>query len=416
MLWNKWRKAKKQHGERQNNLPQSYASPFITRIAGPNECVHSKKSRKKVSIKIPKIFSIIENPSASLQSIFSFLQETRKTRAHTYDFDHRLMEQYDLAAEVILDYFATELDKEIKSIRSKKSIKLTGVIPLEETINRFLRGFGIIAKLDVEHEKLKEEDQEKLVIFSFESSKTTEQISSGAMSRSEIAVGRFVDHINDCLQRVSLRLNPVGEAKLGEYAGEIIDNIIEHSGENNWYFSGYLDTVCSEKTCEISLFNFGLSISESILSSPPFTLEKHIGPYLATHKPKSAEEKARLLTVLALQGNVSSKNFNETETRGQGTVKLISFFQKVYQEAREYSCSSTPCKMAVLSGGVHILFDGTYFMEHAPGQISTLAFNAENSLSKPPDKKYVASIAPLHFPGTIISIKFPLGQGVTEQI
>jgi hypothetical protein len=64
--------------------------------------------------------------------------------------------------------------------------------------------------------------------------------------------------------------------------------------------------------------------------------------------------------------------------------------------------------MAILSGKTHILFDGTYQMAPDASGRNVIAFNAQNDLSSKPDPKYVRNLGGDGFPGTVISIRFPM--------
>ena len=66
--------------------------------------------------------------------------------------------------------------------------------------------------------------------------------------------------------------------------------------------------------------------------------------------------------------------------------------------------------MAMLSGDTHILFDGTYRMGPDSTGRDVLAFNQSNSLAEPPDSNYVRHLQGVRFPGTVVSIRFPLQQ------
>jgi hypothetical protein len=114
-----------------------------------------------------------------------------------------------------------------------------------------------------------------------------------------------------------------------------------------------------------------------------------------------------LFTLIALQGNVSSKNQSVMDTRGNGSVELIEFFQRMYAE-----CSGTStggAEMIVVSGQTSIRFDGTYKMAANAAGVKIIAFNAANDLTQAPDAKYVKQLAgSSRFPGTLIAIKFPL--------
>lgn len=118
------------------------------------------------------------------------------------------------------------------------------------------------------------------------------------------------------------------------------------------------------------------------------------------------------MTLIALQGYVSSKNIDESTDRGQGTVDLIEFFQNVSKE-----CLPEPSKkarMAIISGSTHIYFDGTHHIKQDETGKEVIAFNANNSLNDKPEKKYVRKMKDVSFPGTIIAARFPISERSTE--
>jgi hypothetical protein len=85
---------------------------------------------------------------------------------------------------------------------------------------------------------------------------------------------------------------------------------------------------------------------------------------------------------------------------------LIEFFQKVHKECAPDS--AVKAKMAIVSGSTFILFDGQYGLREKTGHGKVIAFNAANNLYTRPDSSYVKPLGSYKFPGTIISIRFPL--------
>lgn len=142
-----------------------------------------------------------------------------------------------------------------------------------------------------------------------------------------------------------------------------------------------------------------------------------IEPYIKLHEHKgffnTEWERDDLLTLISIQGNISTKNLSKDGDRGQGTVEMIDFFQQVHSECAE-KCK-THAKMSILSGKTHILFDGTHLMSEDKNGRKTIAFNDENLLTEKPDRKYIKNLGEISFPGTIISIMFPLQDTQTQQ-
>ena len=120
-----------------------------------------------------------------------------------------------------------------------------------------------------------------------------------------------------------------------------------------------------------------------------------------------------LWTLYSLQEGVSRfRDQPGGSDRGQGTVKLIDFFQRLGK-----TLDGQKPQMCILSGSTHILFDGTYEMRavtkgHEKRQI--ISFNESNDLWERPDDRYVKSIRGV-FPGTLISMSFFLDRKYLER-
>lgn len=90
---------------------------------------------------------------------------------------------------------------------------------------------------------------------------------------------------------------------------------------------------------------------------------------------------------------------------------FIEFFQDMYEICKS-NMIEAKAQMTVISGSTCVLFDGTYRLATAaPGSGKTIAFNSTNDLTKRPDSKYVHGMNGVHFPGTVISVRFPLTVG-----
>lgn len=244
-------------------------------------------------------------------------------------------------------------------------------------------------------------------------------MSFGASAYKDRQVRQFVDHINDCLSCIERELTEDAVDRLSEYASEILANAEEHSQRSEWVVSGYYDAKDSHGLCEIAIFNIGLTIAQTFNNLPDDSYAiACVKPYIDIHKDNgffgSTWTKDDLLTLAALQGDISSKNRTSDDTRGQGTVEMIQFFQKIQQECNNND--DLPAKMAIVSGSTHVLFDGTYQMRRDEKGRKIIAFNQENSLLQPPDKQYVRSLQNTHFSGTIISIRFYLHESQTQEI
>ena len=94
--------------------------------------------------------------------------------------------------------------------------------------------------------------------------------------------------------------------------------------------------------------------------------------------------------------------------------RSIQFFQDVRSERK--SKGARPAEMVIISGRTRILFDGTHKMERAPDGRHIIAFNTKNDLRYPPDRSHVKCLRDVEFPGTVVSIRFPLPEGATQDV
>jgi hypothetical protein len=114
-----------------------------------------------------------------------------------------------------------------------------------------------------------------------------------------------------------------------------------------------------------------------------------------------------LWTVYALQDGISRKRHKRKDPdRGSGTIRLIESFKSIASNHIEH----LPV-MSITSGHVNICFDEDARLEekeYGKFKRKVIAFNKENNLALPAEKKNVR-ILNNFFPGTVISMKFYIG-------
>lgn len=401
---------KKYNSKQVSQLKFSRKSYVIDSFSNQIKFNNKFRHLKEFTLTIPSTFSILDSPEETLKTIYKLVEVNfgSKKLKKIY-FDHENMENFDLSAAQVLGHLASELNR----IKHKKNkIRMSGNFPKDNEASRFLRGVGVINKLGLTQKYLSKKEQESLKIFSKTDNRALREIRSASeITEREKATKGFVDHINACLGENGYQLTREGIQSLCNISGEVIDNAVQHSKGDDWVLAGYLDPQTTENVCEISAFNFGRSIAQTLADLPDdHYTTKIIQPYLDQHIKSgffsSAWTKEDLLTLVALQGNVSSKNESDDNTRGSGTVDILEFFKGVYDESGK-DCKAN-IKMAILSGKTHITFDGKYSINNDSTNRKVIALNDENDLSKRPDPKYIKHLNGYPFPGTIISIKFPL--------
>ncbi|HZV98624.1 MAG TPA: hypothetical protein VFF74_06500 [Methylophilaceae bacterium] len=362
-----------------------------------------------LKLNIPECFSIIENPEVVISTIGQFAKTFRTFPPRNIQIDHSRLNKYDLAANSLLDLIAVELKKETKLNRMQ--LRWQGIYPTDANIRRFIKALGIIKHLRLTHEYPSDTEVAALKLFDVRNRHYYVNLNPNKADKKTNVTTDFANHINACLQAENRSLTPDSRHKLCQYVSEILDNAEQHAGMVDWTIQGYLDLSCKVPFCEVAIFNFGNTIAENLgsVSKNSYTWQQ-IKFYILMHRAKKLFKPSwsenDLLTLIALQEKVSSKNLKETDTRGHGTVDLIEFFQKIYDENAVNG--EKKAKMAILSGSTHILFDGKYKLSAIGTAPRRIAFNPQNDLTFPPDSDYVRGMKGIHFPGTIISIRFPL--------
>lgn len=361
------------------------------------------------TINLPEVFSVIHDPENFLRTLYK-LNVGDLNKIQKIILDHSKVTKLDLAAESILDFLILEF-KKIK----KGRFQLQGYLPDEPLANRYVRATGIIKNLNIE-DKFLDSEQEKLHrIFKMRGKNLNQSTSLNSKGWKESAIEDFVKHINQCLKDNNKRLTKKAQGELAKYTGEILNNAEDHSGYDEVVITGYLDNSSSTHWCEIAIFNFGKTIAETFRDMPDTSYtHKEIESYIKKHNSFFSLEwtKDNLLTVVSLQGHISSKNLHKDQDRGQGTVDLIEFFQRMHKQC--VGQNKSMAEMAILSGSTYIYFDGKYSMKEDLNGRKVIAFNQNNDLHEKPDSKYVKNLKKLSFPGTIISIKFPMKHENTE--
>lgn len=396
----------------------SYISQLVTGSSEP-DTVHlgTSSGRQYVEIKLPKVFSIIDNPEESLNVFRGLAPALYDTDVEWAGVQHSGISEHDLAAEILLG----RIGKYCWDLHNAhgKSFEIKGNYPSQDLLARKVKTFGLVKALEIDGEQIDDESakDEKLVLFHKRGSKE-ESVRIGSLDSKTRATQGFVDHINNCLNEADYQLTESASQELVEYVGEILANAQEHSGTGEWEIYGYLDRQNQNKVCEAVIYNFGNTISDTFDELPEADYAREsLNKYIAHHESKKLFgrnwDRDSLTTLFALQGRVSSKNSEDDSTRGQGTVDLIEFFQMISEEANA-TVDDSP-KMCILSGHNHIRFDGTYRLEEKRGQ-PIIAFNKENNLSLPPDENYVKKLKNSFFPGTLIAIQFILPETATEEL
>lgn len=365
---------------------------------------------RRVRFHLPSTFSIIDRPELALASISDFASDLRAERLGNIYLDFTKVAVQDLGANGLLDVLVDELSTQAR--RTGRHIRWRGTYPAIPSDRRFMQAMGVIKRLQIVHEYLPADQAAALELFDARCKHYTRSLTATQADMKSRVTQRFADHINRCLSRVGRQLTQESRSLMCQYVSEIIDNAEEHGVMGDWSIQGYLDTSMQAPMCEIVIFNFGRTIAETFESLQPTSYTRQqVQRYIDLHQKGGLFERDwrrdDLYTLVALQGGVSTKNHSAADTRGNGTVDLISFFQRMHEECSAGEHGQV-AKMAIASGSTFILFDGTYTMKPSTAGKNIIAFNQGNDLESRPDRKYVRALDGVSFPGTMICIKFPL--------
>jgi hypothetical protein len=394
--------------------------PLLGSFWGKNQPDRIKNSLNRDKIKTPKNFNIFEKPCDVLGWLTDFVDFSLNSRSQKIQVNHSKTIKYCLGSEVLLGLFAGEVKKLRKM--AGRPLEFNGVVNKKVDHQLLLAEVGIISELDNAVLATSVQPNDKIHVYKKDCT-INDTVSSTGDDIKNVTANEFVEHIERALNDHHLKLSDDAGSGIKACLGEILDNVSEHSGQTSpvWSVRGYINN--SSKNCDLELvvLNMGRSIAETFDRLPDGDHSKTIVSNYAKHhlqKQRSSFNKEQLYTIAALQGKVSSKNKDDTFTRGQGTVTLIETFEEIYkdyQKLREPK-NSTCATMNLISGHVVVKFDGTYMTrkkeDEEGGEKVTIAFNETGKLTDSPDPNYVCKMKSF-FPGLMINIKIPLRGSVT---
>ncbi len=374
--------------------------------------------------KVPRCFDLFAAPEEVLKAIAKFRTAALCPTIEEINISHRNVQTNCLASEVLLGVVASE----IRSFRrqQKHPLRYKGVLPTSHARapRALLVHTGLLRQLmDKENEDAKQILHNK-DIHLYRAENRFEQTSSATgHDKKTIVSEECVQHLEECLNEHSLTLSKDAQHRLRACLGEILDNANEHCGRtsNVWFVRSYLNNNWKrDRYFELCVFNFGRTIAESFeVLGDDSAAKKQAKAYAEKHIANQGLTMESLLTVAALQGNVSSKR-DDDETRGQGTVTLIETFESIFHDYCELRMNKTDnapkAQMSLITGGTVITFDSTYksktTLRDDGSESFIISFNDSNSLENAPDPSYVRTMQDIKFPGVMINIRFPL-QGST---
>jgi hypothetical protein len=371
------------------------------------------------SIRIPKIFSLIDNVDETLLALESIAQAARDKRIRELYIDHSNCEKMDLGASTVMDVLIMAARK----AWGHKKVHLHGAYPRNDQVSELLKITGIIKHIEHPDSRLPDKVKEKYKVFHLVFGKRTRRITPFKSTQAEIITSSLTEYFNSLLELKGFRLSENGMNNLSRLISEVLDNAEQHSGNDEWYVIGYMNQIDhSIGDCQICIFDFGTPINRSLMNAdlnPQMRngvenlISKHLEKGFFQIRDIWSEE--NLWTLYALQEGISRFNVrNKTTDRGHGTVNMVEFFLDLgISSNKEF-----PPRMALISGNTYILFDSSYKLgvkDLGDEKRQVIAFNAANSLEEKPDNRCVKKLHN-YFPGTMITMNFFLDQKHLQSI
>lgn len=365
--------------------------------------------KSKLSIQIPKEFSLSENYNKTIETIKDIIYSLWKNVGKEVELDFTNCQVVDQPALFLLQILRLELsndllslDKRLSVLSSKTKFKITESKIQSVNLDLFLCGY--LPKVSV-----KKGLQPIDTLGYIKGSKSQKHFLE---NRKGIIGTNIVSYIDKCLMHNSYSLTADGKGTLGNMIGEILNNAEDHSPLNTYYVTAnyYIDKGENNENVGIlnlSFMNFGYSIYEGLEQTQ--NDNKEVYSFLNERfieLGKVPFSKENIFTLYALQQGVSRLKYQD-KSRGTGTMTFINCFYSIgdYENtARELSP-----KLSILSGTTHILCNNKYRPFKSSDGSFLLSLNSENDLNKPPDDKNVLSLK-YNFPGTILSVRFCLNE------
>ena len=375
----------------------------------------STKYKKVRVLKIPRVFSILENADESYRFIKELITIIYYQSCKELWFDYKNCTFCDLPTQVFLDSILIDNDKFIKrcqkiNISQYLKISSIGAININDSkLQQMINSVGSPVELINRKIKFPNIIPYKLRHFSKETASWQK-----SLGQKDIDTSDLIQYVIDCLSRFQQTLTQAARQELGNVIGETISNAEEHSSLHNRYLIGYMQENTEAKShcglLYLVMMNTGKTIYEKFkypeegkeinqdclmkmkLLSDKFKKKSFLRPDAFTEE--------NLWTLYTLQGGVSIIP-PSIRKRGNGTIEFIDSFFKLKGSVTADNISH----LSIISGNTEIDFDGTYKIHRSLDSdghtISKMTFNKSNSLEELPDSKYVYHIKN-YFPGTII--------------
>lgn len=358
--------------------------------------------------KIPKVFSLTENPEDSyaiIRSIFAalILQYTKEIV-----IDYSGCDKITLDAQVFLDIILKDVIRFYNFCNKipkyyTKVVRIGGRATHKPEIESLLYSVGSPAIFNKNIIRFPNVIPYNLCVHKAEGNRV-KQLEQKDLDTTELAL-----YVINCLHKMGRKLDGDSRDHLCTIIGETLINAEEHSSTRYRYSIGYFKDVQRNGQhvgmLQLVIMNLGRTIYEKFHDPDcPNKVAVENMRKLSEHYTKNnfffkkEFEEETLWTLYALQDGVTSVSPEKYANRGNGSLRFIESFFNLK------GVNNNESYMYIQSGHTNILFDGTYntteqIVNGTPYRVMT--FNDSGDIHDKPNPKYVRR-TDTFFPGTFI--------------
>ena len=226
---------------------------------------NSKVFSSTYNIKVPKIFSLIDNEKESYDFIRKLTVAILFDKYKSIEIDYIDCERIELSAQIYCDMILRDLDKFIKRRNQNRHTQsnianLSGININDENIQKLLFSIGSPAIITKDVRKYKDITPYKLCVHNKEDNKLENA------KRKEIDSTEMVEYVIKSLATLGKKLTSDSIEDLSVVIGEILINAEEHSTTKYRYSTGFFQkqTIDGEDfgVFNLAIMNFGETIYE----------------------------------------------------------------------------------------------------------------------------------------------------------
>lgn len=399
-----------------DNILKSKLSESTTYLFSNNESPLNIKTLINVKdnyggvVKIPKVFSLIDNPKESYDAIKKLTASLLFQNHREVVIDYSSCESFTLEAQVLLDLILKDI---LRIFNVCKRIPKNRYF-IKNITDRSKKGSNVRAMLfSVGSQAIhanKHIEYSHIVPYHLCIHKAINN-SIEQIEQKELDTTSLSDYVEKCLSKMGRKLDGESMDDLCTVIGEILINAEEHSSTHCRYSIGYFEQKNIEGkhvgVFQLVILNMGRSIYEKFHDAD--CPNKEVVEKMKSLSDKYTERKRwqlhkfdeeSLWTLYSLQDGVTSVSPTEYSQRGNGSLRFIESFFNLKNIDRDDKIS----KMVLQSGHTNIVFDGTYGTSERlvnNNRYRILTFNKSNNIEDVPDTKFVKR-TDFYFPGTFI--------------